>query len=107
MISVSIGFNTPKAKIPWAPAFMGPIAERVRREASIPVSSAWGFGEPTLADNAVSSGQLDLVMVGKAHLANPHWAYQTARELKVDRASWTLPAPYAQDRKSTRLNSSH
>lgn len=95
MISVSIGFNTPKAKIPWAPAFMGPIAERVRREADIPVSSAWGFGQPALADKAVGSGQLDLAMVGKAHLANPHWAYHAARELKIDRASWTLPAPYA------------
>lgn len=95
MISVSIGFNTPKAKIPWARGFMGPIAERVRREADIPVSSAWGFGDPAVADNAVGSGQLDLVMVGKAHLANPHWAYHAARELKVDRASWTLPAPYA------------
>lgn len=95
MISVSIGFNTPKAKIPWAPAFMGPIAERVRREAGIPVSSAWGFGEPQLAEKAVQDGQLDVVMVGKAHLANPHWAYHAARELKIDKASWTLPAPYA------------
>lgn len=95
MISVSIGFNTPEAQIPWAPAFMGPIAERVRREADIPVSSAWGFGEPHIAEKAVRDGQLDLVMVGKAHLANPHWAYQAARELKVDQASWTLPAPYA------------
>ena len=95
MISVSIGFSTPKARIPWAPAFMGPIAQRVRREANIPVSSAWGFGEPALAEQAVSSGQLDLVMVGKAHRANPHWAYHAARELKIDRASWVLPAPYA------------
>ena len=95
MISVSIGFSTPKAEIPWAPAFMGPIAQRVRREAEIPVSSAWGFGEPHIAEKAVQDGQLDLVMVGKAHLANPHWAYQAARELQVDRASWTLPAPYA------------
>ncbi|AQZ94146.1 NADH:flavin oxidoreductase/NADH oxidase [Halopseudomonas phragmitis] len=95
MISVSIGFNTPEAQIPWAPGFMGPIAERVRREADIPVSSAWGFGEPNIAENAVNSGQLDVVMVGKAHLANPHWAYHAARELKLDQASWTLPAPYA------------
>jgi len=95
MISVSIGFSTPAATIPWAPAFMGPIAERVRREAGIPVSSAWGFGEPALAEKAVQNGQLDLVMVGKAHLANPHWAYQAARELKLDKASWTLPAQYA------------
>ena len=96
MLSVSIGFSTPTAKIPWAtPAFLGPIAERVRREADLPVSSAWGFGTPALAEQAVRDGQLDVVMVGKAHLANPHWAYAAARELGVERASWTLPAPYA------------
>lgn len=95
LMSISIGFNTPTAQIPWAPAFMGSIAERVRREAGIPVSSAWGFGEPNIAEKAVQDGQLDLVLVGKAHLANPHWAYHAARELKIERASWTLPAPYA------------
>ena len=95
MMSVSMGFNTPTAKIPWAPAFMGPIAKRVRDEAGVPVSSAWGFGEPHIAEQAVQDGQLDLVMVGKAHLANPHWAYHAARELKVERPSWVMPAPYA------------
>ncbi|GKW14384.1 NADH:flavin oxidoreductase [Pectobacterium actinidiae] len=95
MLSVSIGFSTPKANIPWAPAFMGPIAKQVREQADLPVSSAWGFGTPELAEQAVASGQLDLVMVGKAHLANPHWSYQAARELGIERASWTLPAPYA------------
>ncbi len=95
MMSVSMGFNTPTAKIPWGPAFMGPIAKRVRDEAGVPVSSAWGFGEPHIAEKAVQDGQLDLVMVGKAHLANPHWAYQAARELKVERPSWVMPAPYA------------
>ncbi|MBN3208782.1 NADH:flavin oxidoreductase/NADH oxidase [Pectobacterium brasiliense] len=95
MLSVSIGFSTPTANIPWAPAFMGPIAQQVREQADLPVSSAWGFGTPELAEQAVASGQLDLVMVGKAHLANPHWSYQAARELGTDRASWTLPTPYA------------
>ena len=95
MLSVSIGFSTPTAQIPWAPAFMGPIAKRVRDETGLPVASAWGFGEPHLAETAVHDGQLDLVMVGKAHLANPHWPYHAARELKIDQASWTLPAPYA------------
>ncbi|MBN3195999.1 NADH:flavin oxidoreductase/NADH oxidase [Pectobacterium versatile] len=95
MLSVSIGFSTPAANVPWAPAFMGPIAKQVREQADLPVSSAWGFGTPELAEQAVASGQLDLVMVGKAHLANPHWSYQAARELGIERASWTLPAPYA------------
>ncbi|PIF09220.1 NADH:flavin oxidoreductase/NADH oxidase [Janthinobacterium sp. 13] len=95
MISVSMGFTIPDVAIPWGPAFMGPIAERVRREAGVPVSSAWGFGTPAIAERVVKEEQLDVVMVGKAHLANPHWAYFAAKELGVERASWTLPAPYA------------
>lgn len=95
MVSVSIGFSTTEAKIPWGPAFMAPIAERVRREANIPVSSAWGFGAPTLADNAIRNNQLDLVMIARAHLENPNWSYYAAMELKKERPSWVLPAPYA------------
>ena len=95
MLSVSMGFTIPDVSIPWGPAFMGPIAERVRREAGVPVSSAWGFGTPVIAERVVKEEQLDVVMVGKAHLANPHWAYFAAKELGVERASWTLPAPYA------------
>ena len=95
MLSVSMGFTIPDVSIPGGPAFMGPIAERVRREAGVPVSSAWGFGTPAIAERVVKEEQLDVVMVGKAHLANPHWAYFAAKELGVERASWTLPAPYA------------
>ena len=95
MISVSMGFTIPDTTIPWGPAFMGPIAERVRREAGVPVSSAWGFGTPAIAEQVVKDEQLDVVMVGKAHLANPHWTYFAAKELGLPRASWTMPAPYA------------
>jgi 2,4-dienoyl-CoA reductase-like NADH-dependent reductase (Old Yellow Enzyme family) len=95
MLSVSVGFSTPSANIPWAPAFLAPIAERIRREANLPVSSAWGIGTPELAERVLQDGQLDLVMVGRAHLADPHWPYQAARALGIERPSWTLPAPYA------------
>lgn len=96
-LSVSIGFSTPEAQIPWrTPAFMGPIAKRVRDATGLAVASAWGFGTPELAQAAVQSGALDVVMVGKAHLANPHWAYEAARVLKVENPSFaTLPMPYA------------
>jgi 2,4-dienoyl-CoA reductase-like NADH-dependent reductase (Old Yellow Enzyme family) len=95
LLSVSVGFTIPDTNIPWGPAFMGPIAERVRREAKLPVTSAWGFGTPQLAEAALQANQLDLVSVGRAHLADPHWAYFAAKELGVEKASWTLPAPYA------------
>lgn len=46
MVSVTIGFDTPDARIPWGPALLAPVAERVRRDAQIPVSSAWGIDTP-------------------------------------------------------------
>jgi len=95
LVSVSLGFNTPKAQIPWGPAFLAPIAERVRREAELPVATAWGVGEPHLADKTVRDEQLDLVMVGRAHLADPHWSYKAALALDIERPSWVLPASYA------------
>ncbi len=95
LLSVSVGFTIPETNIPWGPAFLGPIAERVRRETGLPVTSAWGFGTPQLAQSSIELGQLDLVSVGRAHLADPHWPYFAAKELGVENASWTLPAPYA------------
>ena len=95
MLSVSINFNIPGVAIPWGPAFLGSVAQRVREQAGIPVASAWGFDGPNLAERALAEGQLDLVMVGRAHLANPHYPLQAAKELGVERPTWVLPAPYA------------
>ena len=95
MLNVSVGFSTPTAKIPWGPAFLAPIAERVHREAELPVASSWGIDNPLDADRVVAEKQMDLVMIGRVHLANPHWPYQAALKLGVDKPSWVLPAPYA------------
>ena len=95
LLDVSIGFSTPDAKIPWAPALLAPVAERVRRETGLPVASSWGIDSPAVAERVVAAGQMDLVMVGHAHLANPRWPYQAALDLKIARPAWVLPAPYA------------
>jgi len=95
MLSVSVGFTIPETNIPWGPAFLAPVAERVRNETQLPVSSAWGFGAPKLADQAVRNEQLDLVMIGRAHLENPNWSYQAAKELGMEQPAWVLPPPYA------------
>lgn len=94
-LSVSLGFSTPEADIPWGPGFMGPIAQRVRQETGLPVASAWGFGRPDIAENAVKKNELDLVMVGRSHLENPHWPYLAAKELGIEKPSWVLPPSYA------------
>ncbi|MYM31817.1 NADH:flavin oxidoreductase/NADH oxidase [Duganella sp. CY15W] len=95
LLNVSVGFSTPDANIPWGSAFLAPYAERVRCEAGLPVASSWGIDDPHVAERVVADGQMDLVMVGRAFLANPHYAYHAALALKKERPSWTLPAPYA------------
>ncbi|TLU73188.1 NADH:flavin oxidoreductase/NADH oxidase [Lichenicoccus roseus] len=94
-LDVSVGFSTPEAKIPWGPGFMAPVAARIRREADIPVATSWLISEPLQADSMIREEQLDLVMLGRPLLADPHWPYAAALELGIDRAAWTLPPPYA------------
>lgn len=95
LLNVSVGFSTPVAQVPWGPAFLASVAERIHREAGLPVASSWGIDAPRDAERVVAENQMDLVMIGRAHLANPHYAYHLARVLKVDRPDWVLPAPYA------------
>jgi len=95
LLNVSVGFTIAETNIPWGPAFLAPVAERVRREAGLPVASSWGIDAPLIADRVVAEQQMDLVMIGRAHLANPHYPYQAALALKKEKPSWVLPAPYA------------
>lgn len=95
LLSVSVGFSTLEAKIPWKPGFLIPVAGRVRAESGLPVATAWGIDDPQTAERGIADGRLDLVMVGRAHLANPHWPMQAARQLGIERPTWVLPAPYA------------
>jgi len=95
IIDVSMGFSTPTADIPWGPAFMGPIAQRVRRETGLPATTSWYISEPKQANDLIVDDVVDMVSLGRPLLANPHWPYRAALELGVDKPSWTLPAPYA------------
>lgn len=95
-VDVSIGFNTPEAKIPWGPNFMGDIAARVRRDTGLPGTTSWYISKPDEADALVRDGKIDLVMLGRPLLADPHWPYMAAKALGVENPAWaTLPAPYA------------
>lgn len=96
LIDVSMGFSTPEAKIPWGPGLMAPTTARVRRETGLPTTTSWFISQPEQADTLVRDETVDLVMVGRPLLENPHWPYAAARTLGVEKPAWaTLPAPYA------------
>lgn len=94
-IDVSIGFSTPKARVPWGPAFMAPIAERVRAESGLPGSTSWYISQAEQANALIEDGKVDLVMLGRPLLENPHWPYAAARQLQREDSARILPAPYA------------
>lgn len=95
IIDVSIGFSTSTANIPWGPAFMAPIAQRVRREVGLPATTSWFISEPKQADALIADDFVDMVSLGRPLLANSHWPYHAALELGIDKPSWILPAQYA------------
>lgn len=94
-IDVSLGFSLGKTNIPWGPAFMGPVAARVKNETGVPASTSWYISTPQQADGLVRDGSVDLVMLARPLLDEPHWPYRAAKELGLDKPAWILPAPYA------------
>ncbi|PYD93309.1 NADH:flavin oxidoreductase [Pseudomonas syringae pv. pisi] len=94
MLNVSVNFTVPDVKIPWGPGFLAPVARRVKNEAGLPVASSWYIGDPQVANQAVLDEQMDLVMIGREHLADPHYAFRAAKELGVENPFAILPPQY-------------
>jgi 2,4-dienoyl-CoA reductase-like NADH-dependent reductase (Old Yellow Enzyme family) len=83
LADLSLGMNTDEVTdLPFKEVgFMVERAARVRREVGIPVGVSWNLGIPAAADRAVREGKIDLVLLGRPALANPHWPLWAAREL--------------------------
>lgn len=62
-VDVSIGFNTPEAKIPWGPDLLGEIAARVLRESGLPGTTSWYIDGPEGADRLIREGKDDLAAI--------------------------------------------
>ncbi|WP_066267340.1 NADH:flavin oxidoreductase/NADH oxidase [Hydrogenophaga palleronii] len=95
LVDVGLALSTPAEQVPWAPNFMVPYAERIRVETHLPVSTSWLITSASEADAFVREAKLDLVCIARSLLANPHWTFQAARELKISQPALVLPVPYA------------
>ncbi len=96
MIDVSMGFNVPDVSgIPWAPGFLAPASERLRREVGLPTSVGWLVLDAQQADDIVRREQADVVMLAREMLRDPHWPYHAAVALGRDKPHGVLPVQYA------------
>jgi 2,4-dienoyl-CoA reductase-like NADH-dependent reductase (Old Yellow Enzyme family) len=69
------------AKIPLGPSYQVPGAVAIKCGANIPVAAVGLINDARQADDLISSGKVDLVMLARALLRNPYWAQQAAVDL--------------------------
>ncbi len=89
LIDCSSGGLVPDARIPVAPGFQVPFAERIRAEVGIPTGAVGLIAEPHQAEQIVSCGQADLVLLARELLRDPYWPLRAARALDAEHP-WPL-----------------
>ena len=82
LVDCSSGGNSPHAHPSLGPGYQVPIAEAVRREASIPTAAVGLITAPAQADEIIRNGRADLVLLGRELLRDPYWALHAAQVLK-------------------------
>ena len=95
LVDCSSGGLLPGVRIPVAPGYQVPFAERIRRDAGIPTAAVGMITEPRQADEVIRSGRADIVLLARAMLRHPYWPLQAAKALGHD---MTWPVPYGRAR---------
>jgi 2,4-dienoyl-CoA reductase-like NADH-dependent reductase (Old Yellow Enzyme family) len=83
-ICVSSGAILPGIKIPVAPGYQLPLAEKVKREAQVTTMAVGMILDPEQAETIIATGRADAIAIARAHLDDPHWAWHAARKLGAE-----------------------
>jgi len=83
LVDCSSGGSVPGARIPLAPGYQVPFAERIRREANVLTGAVGLITEPEQADAIVHDGRADLIVLARALLRDPYWPLHAAEALGV------------------------
>jgi len=84
LIDCSSGGASLEQKIPMAPGYQVPFAERIRREAGIPTGAVGLITTPQQADEIVRSGRADLVLLAREMLRDPYFPRRAAKALGAE-----------------------
>jgi 2,4-dienoyl-CoA reductase-like NADH-dependent reductase (Old Yellow Enzyme family) len=82
LIDCSSGALVPYARIPVAPGFQVPFAQRLREE-GILTGAVGLITDPLQAEQILEQGQADLILLARELLRNPYWPLQAAKALGV------------------------
>ncbi|WP_211200561.1 NADH:flavin oxidoreductase/NADH oxidase [Bosea sp. WAO] len=90
LIDCSSGGNDPRQQIPIHPGYQVPLAREVRTGSGIATGAVGLIHSPDLAESIIANGSADLVLLGRALLADPVWPLRAAGALKSNAASWPV-----------------
>jgi 2,4-dienoyl-CoA reductase-like NADH-dependent reductase (Old Yellow Enzyme family) len=81
LIDCSSGGAVPNARIPTAPGYQVPFAEKIRREANIATAAVGLITDPKQADDIIRASQADIVLLARELLRDPYWPEHAAKAL--------------------------
>jgi 2,4-dienoyl-CoA reductase-like NADH-dependent reductase (Old Yellow Enzyme family) len=96
LFDISTGGNVAGVSIPLEPGYQVPFADFVKRNAPVEVSAVGLITTPGQANEVITSGRADAVMLGRELLRDPHFALRAAADLGIDIDYW--PAQYVRAR---------
>jgi 2,4-dienoyl-CoA reductase-like NADH-dependent reductase (Old Yellow Enzyme family) len=77
-ICASSGGNVNGVQVPTGPGYQVHLAEKIRNETGVPTRAVGMIDDPEQAEAILSEGRADMVALGRAILADPHWPWRAA-----------------------------
>jgi 2,4-dienoyl-CoA reductase-like NADH-dependent reductase (Old Yellow Enzyme family) len=84
LIDCSSGGNVPNAKIPLTPGYQIPFSERIKKETGILTGGVGLITTAEQAEEIISSGKADIVLLARQMLREPYFALNAAKKLNVE-----------------------
>jgi 2,4-dienoyl-CoA reductase-like NADH-dependent reductase (Old Yellow Enzyme family) len=98
LIDVSTGGNLPTVRIPVAKRYQVPCSRRIRDDADVRTGAVGLITDAKEADEIVTGGDADLVLVGRELLREPYWALK-AQHAFEEEPDWPVQYGYAVKRR--------
>lgn len=89
LFDISSGGLITGVTIPSGPGYQVPLSEFVAERVDEPVTAVGQITEPKQAEEILQRGEVEVIMIGRAALRDPHWPLRAAVELGVD-VTWPV-----------------
>ncbi|MFF0788907.1 bifunctional salicylyl-CoA 5-hydroxylase/oxidoreductase [Streptomyces spiralis] len=93
-VDVSTGQVVAEERPEYGRSYQTPFADRIRREAGIPVVAVGAISSWDDVNSLILAGRTDLCALARPHLYDPHWTLHAAAEQGYQGPGVAWPAPY-------------